>query len=209
MKKLVFALSLTLVSALGFASKITATVIFENLTNKELIFGRFTCVNLNQTITVTNTESFTINLPEKGKYQFHFDSNDFTTYTYYPTRINHKNNTITIRLTEKTNFNNSTSHTFPLDLETDLSPAQIEERLANGQLNFIDHGLEASIPETYLAFKEKYGIGLIKKNCALDPVAFKKAIENNRMIFDYLNAKYGSTWINELSEKPLGIKQNP
>ena len=68
------------------------------------------------------------------------------------------------------------------------------------------HGIDGSIPKEYLAFKEKYGIGLIKENCLIDPISFKKVTENNQMIFDYLNKKYGTEWLTELKNKPFGIK---
>jgi predicted RNA-binding protein (virulence factor B family) len=39
----------------------------------------------------------------------------------------------------------------------------------------------------------------------VDPLSFKKARENNQMIFDYLNKKYGTDWLNNPT-KPFGIK---
>ncbi|WP_247653626.1 hypothetical protein [Flavobacterium sp. CS20] len=93
-----------------------------------------------------------------------------------------------------------------MNLETDLTDEQIEQRIENGTLNFIMHGIDSSIPKEYVEFKEKYGIGLIKENCVIDPLSFKKATENNQMIFDFLNKKYGTDWLNELKTKPFGIK---
>jgi hypothetical protein len=43
-----------------------------------------------------------------------------------------------------------------------------------------------------------------KENC-VDPLSFKKARENNQMIFDYLNKKYGTDWLNNYQQNP-GIK---
>ena len=93
-----------------------------------------------------------------------------------------------------------------MNLETDLTDEQIEQRIENGTLNFIMHGIDSSIPKEYLEFKEKYGIGLVKENCVIDPLSFKKATENNQMIFDFLNKKYGTEWQAELKTKPFGIK---
>ena len=203
---------LTLILALTFTvtkateKEIIAEVVFENLTNKEFTSGEFTIIELNKKTEITKAESFKITLPEKGKYQFSFVSDDFTAYTFYPTRINKRKNTITIRLMEKVEFKNVGVYSFPMNLETDLTDEQIEDRIANGTLNFIINGIDSKIPEEYIKFKEKYGIGLIKENCVIDPISFKKTRENNEMIFDYLNKKYGTEWIKELKTKPFGIK---
>lgn len=203
---------LTLILALTFTvtkateKEIIAEVVFENLTNKEFTSGEFTIIDLNKKTEITKAESFKITLPEKGKYQFSFVSDDFTAYTFYPTRINKRKKTITIRLMEKIEFKTGGIYSFPMNLETDLTDEQIEDRIADGTLNFIMNGIDSSIPEEYVKFKEKYGIGLIKENCVIDPISFKKTRENNEMIFDYLNKKYGTDWITELKTKPFGIK---
>ena len=203
---------LTLILALTFTvtkateKEIIAEVVFENLTNKEFTSGEFTIIDLNKKTEINKAESFKITLPEKGKYQFSFVSDDFTAYTFYPTRINKRKNTITIRLMEKVEFKNVGVYSSPMNLETDLTDEQIENRIASGTLNFIMNGIDSTIPEEYIKFKEKYGIGLIKENCVIDPISFKKTRENNEMIFDYLNKKYGTEWIKELKTKPFGIK---
>ncbi|MGZ0017683.1 FEKKY domain-containing protein [Yeosuana sp. AK3] len=187
--------------------EIIAEVVFENLTNKEFTSGKFIILNSNRKIEVNKAESFKITLPEKGKYQFSFITDDFTAYTFYPKIINNRKNTITIRLMDKTELNIIDSvYTFPMNLSTNLTDEQIEKLISEGKLNFIMHALENSIPEEYVIFKEKYGIGLIKENCVIDPLSFKKATENNQMIFDYLNKKYGNEWLTKLKIKPFGIK---
>tara|TARA_R110000751_G_scaffold301158_1_gene413369 strand:+ start:742 stop:1389 length:648 start_codon:yes stop_codon:yes gene_type:complete len=206
MRKLILTLTLALFTSIAFATEIVATVVFENLTEKELKSGEFTIIDLNKKIEISKAESFKITLPEKGKYKFSFVSDDFTAYTSYPTRINKRKNTITVRLIEKTDFKSDGIYSFPMNLETDLTDEQIEQRIENGTLNFIIHGIDSSIPKEYVDFKEKYGIGLIKKNCVIDPMSFKKATENNQMIFDFLNKKYGTEWQTELKTKPFGIK---
>lgn len=192
-------------TSLACASEIVATVVFENLTNRELKSGQFLIVDLNKKIELSNTETFKITLPEKGKYQFSFISDDFNSYTVYPTRINNRKNTITIRLMEKTEFNSDRFYSLPMNLETDLTDEQIEQRIVDGTLNFIIHGIDSEIPEEYVKFKEKYGIGLTKENCVIDPLSFKKATEHNQMIFDFLNKKYGTEWQAALKTKPFGI----
>jgi hypothetical protein len=208
MKKIILTLILALTFSVSKASEkeIIAEVVFENLTNKEFTSGEFTIIDLNKKTEINKAESFKITLPEKGKYQFSFVSDDFTAYTFYPTRINKRKNTITIRLMEKVEFKNVGVYSSPMNLETDLTDEQIENRIASGTLNFIMNGIDSTIPEEYIKFNEKYGIGLIKENCVIDPISFKKTRENNEMIFDYLNKKYGTEWIKELKTKPFGIK---
>lgn len=208
MKKIILTLILALTFSVSKASEkeIIAEVIFENLTNKEFTSGEFTIIDLNKKIDISKAESFKITLPEKGKYQFSFVSDDFTAYTFYPTRINKRKNKITVRLMEKIEFKSTGIYSFPMNLETDLTDEQIEQLIENGTLNFIMHGIDSSIPKEYVKFKEKYGIGLTKENCVIDPLSFKKATENNQMIFDFLNKKYGTEWQSELKTKPFGIK---
>lgn len=206
MRKLILTLTLALFTSMAFATEIVATVVFENLTDKKLKSGAFTIIDLNKKIEISKAENFKITLPEKGKYQFSFVSDDFTAYTLYPTSINKRKNTITVRLMEKIEFKNGGIYSFPMNLETDLTDEQIEDRITQGTLNFIMNGIDSSIPEEYVKFKEKYGIGLIKENCVIDPISLKKTRENNEMIFDYLNRKYGTEWIKELKTKPFGIR---
>ncbi|WP_016988525.1 hypothetical protein [Flavobacterium sp. ACAM 123] len=89
---------------------------------------------------------------------------------------------------------------FANDLET------VQLNGINGNLNFIIYGINNRIPEEYMNFKEKYGIGLIIENCVIDPLSFKRATKNNQIISDYLDKKHGEGWLNELPTKPFGIK---
>ena len=209
MKKIFITLILALTFTVSKATEkeIIAEVVFENLTGKELNSGEFFITETNERIEIKDTQSFKITLPSKGKYQFGFATKDFTAYTYYPSRITNNKNTITIRLVEKTELTiNKGTFSFPINLDTNPTEEQIEKRISEGTLNFIMHGIDSSIPEEYVKFKKKYGIGLIKENCVIDPLSFKKATENNQMIFDFLNKKYGTDWLNELKAKPFGIK---
>jgi hypothetical protein len=56
------------------------------------------------------------------------------------------------------------------------------------------HGIDSSIQEEYVRFKRKIW-NWTYKECVVDPLSFKKR-ENNQMIFDYLNKKYGTDWLN-------------
>ena len=206
MRKLILTLILVTFTSIVFSTEIVVTVIFDNLTNKEFTSVDFTIIELNKKIKIIKAESFKITLPEKGSYQFNFVTENFTAYTFYPKIINKRKNTITIQLKEKTELKGVETYSFPINPETDLTDKQIENRISNDNLNFIINGIDNSIPEEYVIFKEKYGIGLRKENCVIDPISFKKTRENNEMIFDYLNRKYGTEWIKELKTKPFGIK---
>ncbi|MEL4307608.1 FEKKY domain-containing protein [Joostella sp. CR20] len=196
MKKLFFTLTLLLFTSIIFATEIVATVSFQNQTNKNFSSGAFTIISLNQTIKVTSTESFKITLPKKGKYQFNFISDDFITHTVYPTRINNRQHSITIILMDKTSLSKN------LNTENTQS---FEQQIAEGSVNFIMFGIDNSIPEEYIVFKNKYGIGLEKENCVVDPFSIKRVTENNKMISNFLNEKYGTKWQKELKTKPFGI----
>ena len=78
MKTIIFTIAIGLLTSIVFSTEIVATVVFENRTNKELTSGRFTILNMNKTTEITNTDSFHITLPKKGKYRFVFVSDDFT-----------------------------------------------------------------------------------------------------------------------------------
>ncbi|EGV44525.1 hypothetical protein BZARG_2955 [Bizionia argentinensis JUB59] len=209
MKKtlLTLILALNLIVCNASEKKIIAEVVFENLTGKELNSGKFFISETNESIDINDTKSFKIILPSKGKYQFRFATEDFTAYTYYPARITDKKNTITIRLVDKkTSAVYDKDFSFPLKLDTNLTDEEIEQRISDGTLNFIIHGIDNSIPKELAYFKEKYGIGLIKENCVIDPLTFKRTTKNNQIISDYLNKKYGKDWLKELPTKPFGIK---
>jgi hypothetical protein len=209
MKKIILTLILALTFTISKANEkeIIAEIVFENLTGKELNSGEFFITETKERIVINNTKSFKITLPGKGKYQFRFATNDFTAYTYYPSVITHKNNTITIRLVSRTESTfNANTFSFSMNLETDLTDQQIAQRIAMGKVNFITHGLDNKIPKGFIDFKGKYGIGLQKENCTMDPMSFKKATENNQIISDYLTRKYGNEWQKELPNKPFGLK---
>ncbi|OAB27384.1 hypothetical protein SAMN05444395_11510 [Flavobacterium fryxellicola] len=209
MKKIIATLIVVLsfIAAKAAEKEIIADVVFENLTGQELKFGEFFITETNEKIAINETKSFKISLPGTGKYQFGFTTKDFTAYTYYPARITAKQNIITIRLVAKNEatFNKNT-FSFPMNLDTTLTNKQMEQLIIAGKLNFIMHGLDNKIPKEFAVFKEKYGIGLRKENCVMDPMSFKIATENNQLIASYLNKQYGNDWVNELPSKPFGIK---
>src|SRR5690554_2157913 len=80
----------------AFSDPITATIIFENFTEKTTISGVFFIKETNQKLEINSLEKFTITLPRKGKYQFGFYSKDVNASTYYPVRITERKNTVTI-----------------------------------------------------------------------------------------------------------------
>ena len=197
---------IALVPCIIFATEIVATVVFENSTNKTFTSGEFRIIDLNENTQVTTAESFHIILPVKGTYKFSFTSEDFTAIVSYPPRINKRNNIIRVKFIEKIELKRNETHPFPRSFKIAVTDEQIEKRIIDGTLNFVVHGTTTSTPKDHLRFKEKYGIGIVSKDCENDSLQAKKAKENNQLIFDYLNHKYGNEWLNELSEKPFGIK---
>ncbi|MFH4968447.1 hypothetical protein V8G61_09610 [Gaetbulibacter sp. M240] len=206
MQKIILTFGFAFVASLASAKEIQATVIFENLSNKEFTSGTLTILELNKKIKVKQQEEFTITLPEKGKYRFVFIAEGFNIKTSYPSRMTQRNNTIIIHLMEKPETNIEEFFSLSIASSMNLTDEQIEERIHRGTLNFIIPGFDNTIPEEYVELKEKYGVGLFKENCAIDPFLYKKVIENNQMISNYLNKKYGTQWLSELKSKPLGIK---
>lgn len=199
MKNILFTFILTMSFAISNAADkaIITEVVFENLTAKKSISGDFYINETNEKIEIKNIENFKITLPNKGKYQFRFITDDFITFVSYPKRITSRKNVIRIQLMSKYSFQN---------LKTEITSEQIENRISHEKVNFIMHGIDNSIPPEYIEFKKKYGIGLIKENCVIDPISMKKARENNQRILKYLTNKYGEGWLKELKEKPFGIK---
>lgn len=72
-------------------------------------------------------------------------------------------------------------------------------------LNFIIHSITADLPIGTAEFKATYGVGFVVENCALDPISYKRATENNQMIALYLDEKFGDTWWADLPVKPFGL----
>ncbi len=209
MKKILLTLifALTFIVSEATEKTIIAEVVFENLTGKEFTSGIFFVTETNERIEIYNAQSFKITLPGKGKYQFHFATEDFMAYTYYPSKITDKKNIITIRLVEKKKIAGENRNiSIPINLESALTDEQLEQRITEGNINFILHGIDNSIPKEFAEFQKKYGIGVIKENCVVDPLSYKKATENNQIISEYLNRKFGKDWLLELPTKPFGIQ---
>ncbi|MBJ7880884.1 hypothetical protein [Gelidibacter salicanalis] len=95
--------------------------------------------------------------------------------------------------------------TFSTQDITNLSTEELTEHIANGTVNFIIHGLVAISPETFNAFKEEYGIGLISGSCVVDPISYEVAQNNNKKLAAYLTSLYGNDWKNKLPAQPFGL----
>lgn len=91
------------------------------------------------------------------------------------------------------------------NINKNFTDEQIEEQITYGNVNFIIPGIHNNIPDSFIRFKRKYGIGLCIEHCAIDPFAFNSARENNKRIAQYLNRLHGEEWQEELLVKPLGI----
>ncbi|WP_299394738.1 hypothetical protein [uncultured Gelidibacter sp.] len=193
----------------SYATPITATVVFENLTEQTTVNGVFFITETNEKFEINTLSSFTVELPEKGKYEFRFHTEDATALTSYPVRITERNNTITIRLEKKAQLNKGTIA--PITVTTkdisNLSTEDLKSEISKGTVNFIVHGLAAISPETFEAFKNEYGIGFISKNCIVDPITYKTSQDNNTKIAAYLTSLFGKDWEKKLPAQPFGLKQ--
>lgn len=192
----------------AFSDQITATVVFENFTEKTTVSGIFYITETNQTFAINSLDNFTIELPEKGKYEFRFYSEDVLALTYFPARITERKNVITVRLENKTEATSSDifqKNNLPIKEIPELTTEQIEEGIATGTINFIVHGLVAVDQEAADAFKEVYGVGFTSENCAIDPISYKRAISTNKKIEAYLTSKFGEDWKNETPARPFGL----
>lgn len=209
MKKAFLFLILLIPTISGATEKgIIAKVVFENFSSKGLSSGNFFVTDLNKVIEINSEDSFTITLPEKGKYQFGFYSEEFDSYTYYPARITSRKNIITVRLQDK-GEDFSSGKKVKKELGPKISEAfKIDEngrKSAEEGMNFIFNGVNNS-PVDFSEFKEKYGIGIVTKNCVVDPITFKESIEHNIYLVNYLNQKFGADWKKDLPARPFGIQ---
>ena len=111
----------------------------------------------------------------------------------------------TCAYTQQTQENDSTTYQFPILVDTVVSAEKLEQLVERGSVYFIMHGIDSSIPNDYQKFKEKYGIGLFKENCTIDPITSERTTKNNKIISAYLDNKYGEQWQNELRSLPYGL----
>ncbi|MCK0124917.1 hypothetical protein MWU76_10945 [Gelidibacter sp. F2691] len=205
---LIINLVFTILSFNGtIAEPITATVIFENFTNQSTVHGILYITETNQQIKMNTLDSFNVELPKEGRYEFRFHSEDATTFTSYPSKITKKNNVITIRLMkkpegEKNNFILASGTTKDI---SKLSPDDIKREITAGRVNFIIHGLVAINPDNFQAFKKEYGIGFLSENCVIDPLTHKTSQDNNKAIAAYLTSLYGKDWELKLPAQPFGL----
>ena len=196
---------LTPIISTASKNEIVATVVFENFTGKDFTSGKFFVTELNIIIDVNTEESFKITLPKKGKYQFGFYTEDFESHTYYPGRITSDKDIITIRLENKNgSFLSNTSDSDIKSKDSNLSTFRRNANMFPEGMNFIFNGINNS-PIDFSDFKLKYGIGIVTKNCVADPLTFKKSLDHNRNIVNYLNEKFGDEWIKDLPAKPFGV----
>ena len=210
MKKIILTIICLISISVSTATEkeIVAKIVFENFTENDFSSGKFFITELNKTIKLSSEDSFTITLPESGKYQFGFYSEEFDSYTYYPARITSRKNIITIRLQNKgADFNSGKNRkAFSRSKNSDAFKFnEAGKKLAEEGMNFIFNGLNNS-PANFSGFKEKYGIGIVTKNCVVDPITFKESIEHNIYLVNYLNQKFGEEWRKDLPAQPFGVR---
>ena len=197
----------TITTSSASNKEIVAEVVFENLSDTPFDTGQFIISETNTKVLVTSTDSFNITLPKKGKYNFSFSTYNFFSSISYPKKITKNKNVIYIRLIAKNNaFQNKYSLQKNLTKQDKLSDEDIADLIKSGSVNFIANAITNNISEEYIQFKKEYNIGFIIENCAIDPLAFGVAVENNKIISAFLSRTYGENWKNTLKNKPLGVK---
>lgn len=197
----------TITTSSASNKEIVVEVVFENLSDTPFDTGQFIISETNTKVLVTSTDSFNITLPKKGKYNFSFSTYNFISSISYPKKITKNKNVIYIRLIAKNNaFQNKYSLQKNLTKQDKLSDEDIADLIKSGSVNFIANAITNNISEEYIQFKKEYNIGFIIENCAIDPLAFGVAVENNKIISAFLSRIYGENWKNTLKNKPLGVK---
>ncbi|PKG50944.1 hypothetical protein [Olleya sp. 1-3] len=197
----------TITTSSASNKEIVAEVVFENLSDTPFDTGQFIISETNTKVLVTSTDSFNITLPKKGKYNFSFSTYNFISSISYPKKITKNKHVIYIRLIAKNNaFQNKYSLQKNLTNQDKLSDEDIADLIKSGSVNFIANAITNNISEEYIQFKKEYNIGFIIENCAIHPLAFGVAVENNKIISAFLSRIYGENWKNTLKNKPLGVK---
>ncbi len=91
-------------------------------------------------------------------------------------------------------------------LTVEMTQDEISQLLAQGKVAFINVGINNHVPQEYVALKNKFGVGYVTENCATDPISFQQATTNNQVIGAYLTNLYGTAWLSNLKQKPLGVE---
>ena len=207
MKHFIYIIIAILSCSSAYSYQITATIVFENLTEKTSISGMFIIPETNQKFEIKSLDKFTIELPKPAKYEFQFQTEEGNALICYPARITNLNNIITIRLENKAQDGYIGSNVNPVTITeiSEYNTQQMEDGVAYGTINFIVHGLLAPDPEKIKAFKKSYGVGYRSENCVVDPISFKVAMSNNKKIEAYLTSKFGDDWKIKLPAQPFGL----
>lgn len=208
MKTVINILIATISFSSALSAQVTATIVFQNLTEKTTVSGVFYINETHQSIPVNSLENLSVDLPKNGTYNFQFYSDNVRAFIHNPVRITNRKNTVIIRLEDKLKNDDLSNIPNPFLIKniSDFSIEQIEEAITLGTINFIVHSLVALHPESAKSFKNEFGVGFISQNCVIDPVSFKIAMANNKRIETYLNLKYGKGWKNKLPMLPFGMQ---
>jgi len=169
MKKILLALFFLFSIAVEAETKeIIAEVVFENATDVTFSSGTFFITELDEEIEITSLENFKITLPKKGKYQFDFYAEEFVSYILYPSKITSRKNIIRIRLESKIKSNA-------------VSGFNIYTNNPDIGMNFVYNGINNK-PIDFTRFTEEYGVGMISKNCVVDPLMMKYVTAHNQIL---------------------------
>lgn len=201
-KRIVIAVTLLLTLTTTYAKEFTARVTISNETDIPFSKGTLYIDALHYKHEFTTTGEFMLTIPDNGKYVIRFESENFICTTLYPVRLNKRNAQIQVKLTETLNIANQ----IPLNTTLIHKRLTIAEQIEAGQsVNFVINGITPIPPQTYALFKEKYGIGIVTENCAVDPISFRNAKLHNQAIANYLTEKFGTEWKEDLPISILGI----
>jgi hypothetical protein len=191
----------------GFSEPITIKIEFDVEENITSLQGVFSVAETNQTFVVESDEGFSLKLPKAGRYNFYFKADGYLSYLNFPQRITNKNNIIVIKLKQYPVISVSEYTLYKALTENEqYSNKQLDSLSKSNNLRFIVHGLNNSLTKKMAQFTKKYRVGFSFENCTIDPMSFDRASYNNKVIHDFLNYKFGSSWKSELPIKPIGFK---
>ena len=123
----------------------------------------------------------------------HFYAEEFVSYILYPSKITSRKNIIRIRLESKIKSNAVSGFTIYTN-NPDIG------------MNFVYNGINNK-PIDFTRFTEEYGVGMISKNCVVDPLMMKYVTAHNQKVAAYLTAKFGVTWKDDLPATPFGLQK--
>lgn len=154
----------------------------ENQSSKPFTSGVLNIQETGYKKTIKSTHSFSILLPQKGKYSFTFETPGFFAVIDQPRKIRKNNKTIEIKLYEKTEkkiyLNSSTPHTF------------IENLFQKNVLTLYYPSITAQLSNEQLKFSQTYNIQFQTISCTINGLELTKIQNHNKRITRFLKHKF-------------------